>query len=447
MTTPGLVEINIPGLYSHSEYQLQTAFKSQDKTITTTYDPANNNSLVTTSVTYYGSSYHHQPTRTVTTTSTGDSLVTNAKYALDFRISSCDAIADSLSYYYSLFHTDSTNMYSRLATCTPQTDDINNCRLAVYQLSRDTLAMHRKKFVTYRRRRYANDVSSLQSACYLSAQSTADTLLKPVLRLQNMFDNTAIETNEWKNTNLLHASFIRYDTSTSPVGYAYPGRTKLINLQATSTSFTNASVSGNTIAKDSRYVDESFYTFTGGNPVQVTARDGIANSYIWDYINTEPIAKVTNAPVSQVAYTSFEADGKGGWTFSGAPVTDATSPTGSKCYSLASGSISKSGLASGAKYIVSLWKKSGASITVAGGTNTSVTGKTIGSWTYIEYTVTTNTTTITVSGSGSIDELRLYPSNAQMVTYTYTPLMGMTSACDADNKITYYFYDGLGRLK
>jgi hypothetical protein len=34
-----------------------------------------------------------------------------------------------------------------------------------------------------------------------------------------------------------------------------------------------------------------------------------------------------------------------------------------------------------------------------------------------------------------------------MVTYTYTPLLGMTSACDVDNKITYYFYDGLGRLK
>jgi hypothetical protein len=59
----------------------------------------------------------------------------------------------------------------------------------------------------------------------------------------------------------------RYDTSTSPVGYVYPGRTKLINLQASSAIFTNASVSGNTISKDSRYADESFYNFDRGNPV------------------------------------------------------------------------------------------------------------------------------------------------------------------------------------
>ena len=34
-----------------------------------------------------------------------------------------------------------------------------------------------------------------------------------------------------------------------------------------------------------------------------------------------------------------------------------------------------------------------------------------------------------------------------MISYTYAPLIGMTSECDADNRITYYFYDTLGRLK
>jgi YD repeat-containing protein len=54
---------------------------------------------------------------------------------------------------------------------------------------------------------------------------------------------------------------------------------------------------------------------------------------------------------------------------------------------------------------------------------------------------------VTVSGAGSIDELRLYPATAQMTTYTYSPLIGMTTVCDIDNKITYYSYDGFGRLK
>jgi hypothetical protein len=446
ITTPGLVEINIPGLFSHSEYQLQTAYKSQEKTITTTYDPSNNNFLVTSSLTYYGSPYHHKPTRTVTSTSTGDSLITNVKYAMDFRIAGCDAIPDSVNYYYTAFHNDSTWMYSNLSSCSPQNDLSTNCRLTVYQQFRTMLAQDRKKFVTYRRRSFGNDVSNLQSACYLSAQSSADTLLKPVLRLQNANMNVAIETTEWKDNNLLHASFIRYDTSVAPVGFEYPGRSKLINLQASSSSFTNSAVAGNTISKDSRYADETIYTFTNGNPVQVTARDGISNAYIWDYLNSQPIAKVSNASISQVAYTSFEADGKGNWTFAGTPVSDPTAPTGSKCYLLTNGQISKSGLTA-TKYIVSFWQKAtGGSVIVSGGSNAFVAGKSVNGWYYYEYTVT-GATAITISGTGTLDELRLYPSNAQMATYTYDPLVGMTSACDADNKTTYYFYDNLGRLK
>lgn len=51
-----------------------------------------------------------------------------------------------------------------------------------------------------------------------------------------------------------------------------------------------------------------------------------------------------------------------------------------------------------------------------------------------------------VDGSGDIDELRCYPANAQMETYTYSPLIGMTSHCDVGNRVTYYSYDVLGRL-
>jgi YD repeat-containing protein len=46
-----------------------------------------------------------------------------------------------------------------------------------------------------------------------------------------------------------------------------------------------------------------------------------------------------------------------------------------------------------------------------------------------------------------VDELRLYPQNAQMTTYTYNSLVGMSSQCDIDNRVTYYYYDSLGRLK
>ncbi|HEY1202051.1 MAG TPA: hypothetical protein VGE79_13760, partial [Niastella sp.] len=48
---------------------------------------------------------------------------------------------------------------------------------------------------------------------------------------------------------------------------------------------------------------------------------------------------------------------------------------------------------------------------------------------------------------GLIDELRLYPADAQMTTFTYAPLIGATSNCSSNNAITYYEYDALGRLQ
>ena len=66
-------------------------------------------------------------------------------------------------------------------------------------------------------------------------------------------------------------------------------------------------------------------------------------------------------------------------------------------------------------------------------------------WTLYEKKLTGGT--ITITGTGTIDELRLLPANAEMVTYTYDPLIGMTAECNANNQITYYEYDVLNRLK
>jgi YD repeat-containing protein len=54
---------------------------------------------------------------------------------------------------------------------------------------------------------------------------------------------------------------------------------------------------------------------------------------------------------------------------------------------------------------------------------------------------------VSVTGSGTIDELRLYPVKAQMTTFSYKPLIGVGSQSDPNNRVTYYEYDWLGRLK
>ena len=170
----------------------------------------------------------------------------------------------------------------------------------------------------------------------------------------------------------------------------------------------------------------------------------IKQSIIWDYQGQQPIAMVNNAAASDIAYTSFESDGKGNWTFTGTPGLDATAPTGNRCYTLGT-SITKSGLSTTSTYIVSYWKKTG---TVAVNATTAVVGRSVNGWTYYEHTVVNPAGgLIAVSGTGGIiDELRLYSSGAQMITYTYAPLVGVTSQSDANNRITYYEYDRIGRL-
>ena len=188
-----------------------------------------------------------------------------------------------------------------------------------------------------------------------------------------------------------------------------------------------------------------YYNFdNNGNVLQVAKNSDVNHAYLWDYNKANPIAEVVNAAQSDIAYTSFEADGSGNW---GIPsgLRDPGSITGLSCYNLANGSCTRSGLTGAATYIVSYWSKSHSGYAVSGTINT-VQGKTIGGWTYFEHTVT-GVSTLSVSGGDDIDELRLYPAHAQMTTYTYQPLVGQTSKCDVDNRVTYYNYDGLGRLK
>lgn len=169
-------------------------------------------------------------------------------------------------------------------------------------------------------------------------------------------------------------------------------------------------------------------------------------SYVWDYGNQYPVAQVTNASVNAIAYTGFEGDAFGNWSQPfGGSVNTTTAQTGDHSYSLSAGNtISKGSLPSG-NYIVSYWSKNGSmtvnGATVAGGISRS-------GWTYFEHKLATITNvTITVSGSFVIDDLRLYPAGAQMTTYTYKPLVGVSSITDPNNTTNYYQYDAAGRLE
>jgi YD repeat-containing protein len=48
--------------------------------------------------------------------------------------------------------------------------------------------------------------------------------------------------------------------------------------------------------------------------------------------------------------------------------------------------------------------------------------------------------------TGPVDDVRIFPSDAQMNTYTYKPLVGMTSETDPNGRTKYYEYDNFNRL-
>lgn len=155
-----------------------------------------------------------------------------------------------------------------------------------------------------------------------------------------------------------------------------------------------------------------------GNLTEVQKTDDLMNAFIWGYDKTLPIAQATNTLAKDIFYTSFEdAEGNS---------TPDDSKTGRKSRT---GGYSKSltGLTNG-NYRLSYWQKSGSA------------------WNLQSNTVSVSGGNYSIDLSGQVDEVRFHPLNAQMATYTYEPLVGMTSSADPRNYISYYEYDNFIRL-
>jgi len=189
-----------------------------------------------------------------------------------------------------------------------------------------------------------------------------------------------------------------------------------------------------------------YHTYDGnGNPTSISQENGTTVSFILGYKNSLPIARISNAITTEVSFTSFETGEKGGWTYLGSPVTSAISKTGTKYYNLSGGAVSKSGFggSSSNPFLVTFWARP-----ASGLGSWTVLGKTVNltpEWQLIEGTVTGNS--VSISGSGIyIDELRLHPADAQMTSYTYKLLTGVSSETDPNGMMMYYEYDEFGRI-
>jgi hypothetical protein len=446
--TPAMIWSYYVGVALPTRYNLGTSKKTKQTTVETNYSyMPTQKSITITNIMYYESPWHNTVTKQQTINSLGDTIEKRVKYINDFRLNACDNIASGAAQ----LHTDSVNCYNTYVSDNAACGGANPCITNAYLKYIKCLYDARITYVNHRKTNFTN-TSPLNTwqTNHNTAKSAAGTELKPILEMQDLNMVSEVEVSTWRRGLLTGSSFYRYDFSTSPAGKVYPQKTQSITVPVPSSTFTSANTNGaqTGLVKDTRYKDEATYIFTGGNPAEMTPKSNVALSYLWEYNNSLPIAQATAAAAADIAYTSFETPNNTGNFTSNTPrYSDPLAPTGKQCYSIGNGPVQRTGLTTGKSYILSYWQKNGAVISVSAGTQSNnISGPTRNNWVYKQLQFT-GTTTVTISGTGFIDEIRIYPVGAQMSTYTYAPLIGMTSACDPNNKITYYDFDKLGRLR
>ena len=192
------------------------------------------------------------------------------------------------------------------------------------------------------------------------------------------------------------------------------------------------------------------FTYDGNsNLAGIKDEGGRSVTSIYDYNDKYITASVVNADpvVDKPVVTSFETAGFGGWSLSGSGPSYSTTSfiTGSRGFNMTGNTLSAP-INTARPYILSFWSNNSSVTISAGATNTKY-GPVYNGMHYFEFNIAQGTASVSVTGTCTLDELRLYPATAQVHSTTYDPLIGKTSECDENNRITYYSYDNLGRLQ
>lgn len=262
----------------------------------------------------------------------------------------------------------------------------NNTRMDTYD-SKGSLVSVRKKYPFQK-----NEIKSITSLT-ASAEVALDTMASRNIIALPILEET------YKNGNFVSSSLVNYRVWPTPTVLVAPEEIYLKK------------------GSNERELAAQFHTYDShGNILEQSRSGDMHHSYIWGYNKTYPIADVTNASPNEIFHESFEEN---------AGTLDANAKTGKRSYN--GDYFLNFPLPSTAQpYLLTYWYWDGIQ------------------WQYLEKNYSGP---ILLTEGTKIDEVRVYPSKANMTTYTYDPLVGITSQCSVNNIVIYYEYDALGRLK
>lgn len=496
--------------YNCTQYQIFSRWIYKSKETVYKYDPTGNAYLTERQEFEYKNPSHALPTQLATYTSTGQKKLTTLQYPLDLvlipnktpfqskfdldnAIATCEqtynesinAFNDSLLSLIGQANVINGTCYEQWngSGCAPceaaglncdgsdcssyKNDQWYACRTANgYDniISQINSMVASKNFLATRQTcinnaisQYNQSILDYNNALDQAINNTADEHQEAVLTMQKRtMVNPIIEKREYENT---------LNTELSSTENKF----KVWDANVVEPHYIHTSLKGNT--------SERIMTFLSydnkGNLLAFKPRGKANTNVLWGYGNNYPIASTVNAIAGETFFDSFEESGT--WNgivadntryHAGRAAAKIENPTGSEQVYHSTKWLNIS-LSSPKKFHYSGWvysdgptadiylfmKRAGETGSYSYVDNVSATET--NKWVYIEkdFEVPADVTQLNIridnNGGGNVwfDDIRLHPSSAQMISYTYDPLIGITSQTDTNNRITYYDYDAFGRLK
>lgn len=339
---------------------------------------------------------------------------------------------------------------------------------------------------------------SVQKILYPSDFSVAVTgHPKNLISGNNFFYSYPVGTFTYTDNKMTAASLNKYQISAQGklmFKEAYKmEETGPLNASASTTLFNSVKNTGNT---PSNFVLQSEMDYNSNGFVQNKKTLGVPTGVLWGHEHSKVIAALTNATSSDMAYAGMESDNMNSWTLHNGNSYYAVDPfTGKYARQVATGSNGPLKLLvapdQNRRFKFSAWVKTptgfGAgkgqlvahTYQVGGNTSTypansgninshvAITfGTTANEWQYIEGFIDLKKIKAAAGIPGSttlglrfyirnndgayalmVDDMRLHPVDAQMETYTFTPLKGVSSVLNSNNERHTYEYDVYNRLK